>query len=142
LDCSTEDFAGSADLVAELRLPNAQIADDQTVHVKWARRLLQAPRTNRTADGQKEIDPVSPVARATVQQPNDKEAITPRQQSRHTPHQATVIGKRAKAPGYSALAPPVGLPHTQNAAERPANPCGRPEISESRNVARLPLMCF
>lgn len=28
-------FVGSADVVAELRLPNAQIADRQTLHVKW-----------------------------------------------------------------------------------------------------------
>jgi hypothetical protein len=32
-----KDFVGSADLVAELRLPSAQIADRQTLHVKWTR---------------------------------------------------------------------------------------------------------
>jgi hypothetical protein len=30
-------FVGSADLIAELRLPNAQIADRQTLHVEWTR---------------------------------------------------------------------------------------------------------
>jgi len=74
------DFVGSAELVAELRLPNAQIADRQTLDLKWVR-----PATAGAGDehkherpiGQKEIDPVSPVAPATVQHPNDWEAITP-----------------------------------------------------------------
>jgi hypothetical protein len=75
-----KDFVGSADLVAELRLPNAQIADRQTLHVKWARLTPAGPGDEDKHEqlmGQKEIDPVSPLAPATVQHPNDGEAITP-----------------------------------------------------------------
>jgi hypothetical protein len=32
-----KDFVGSADLIAELRLPNAQIADRQTIRLEWTR---------------------------------------------------------------------------------------------------------
>ena len=75
-----KDLVGSADLVAELRLPNAQIADRQTLHVKWARPAAAGPadeHKHKQLIGQKEIDPVSPIAPATVQHPNDREAITP-----------------------------------------------------------------
>ena len=77
-----KDFVGSADLVAELRLPNAQIADRQTLHVKWARPAAASPGDEHKHEqliGQKEkeIDPVSPIAPATVQHPNDGEAFTP-----------------------------------------------------------------
>jgi hypothetical protein len=76
-----KDFVGSADVVAELRLPNAEVADRQTLHVKWAR-LGPAGSGDEHKHEQligpkeKEIDPVSPVAPATVQHPNDGEAIT------------------------------------------------------------------
>jgi hypothetical protein len=75
-----KDFVGSADLLAELRLPNAQIADRQTLHVKWARPAAAGPGDEQKHEqliGQKEIDPVSPTAPATVEHPNDREAITP-----------------------------------------------------------------
>jgi hypothetical protein len=76
-----KDFVGSADVVAELRLPNAEIADRHTLHVKWAR-LAPAGSEDEHKHKQligpkeKEIDPVSPVAPATVQHPNDGEAVT------------------------------------------------------------------
>src|SRR5207248_4640690 len=67
-----KDFVGSADLVAELRLPDAQIADRQTLHVKWVRPAAADPEDEHKHEqliGQKEkeIDPVSPIAPATVQ---------------------------------------------------------------------------
>jgi hypothetical protein len=76
-----KDFVGSADLTAELRLPNAEIADRQTLHVKWAR-LAPAGSGDEHKHEQligpkeKEIDPVSPIAPVTVQHPNHGEAIT------------------------------------------------------------------
>jgi hypothetical protein len=72
-----KDFVGSADVVAELRLPNAKIADRQTLHVKWAR-LAPAGSGDEQLIGpkEKEIDPVSPIAPATVQQPNDSKGVT------------------------------------------------------------------
>jgi hypothetical protein len=75
-----KDFVGSADLVAELRLRNAQIADRQTLHVKWVRPAAASPGDEHKHEqpiGQKEIDPVSPVAPATVQHRNHWEPITP-----------------------------------------------------------------
>jgi hypothetical protein len=66
------DFVGSADLVAELRLPNAQIADRQTLHVKWTRpgqeREPIAPRQEN------EMQP--PIGPPTIQHPNDRDVIT------------------------------------------------------------------
>jgi hypothetical protein len=75
-----KDFVGSADLVAELRLPNSQIADRQTLHVKWAGQAAAGPgdkHKHEQLTGPKEIDAVSPIAPATVQHPNDREAIMP-----------------------------------------------------------------
>ena len=42
-----KDFVGFADVVVELRLPNAQITDRQTLHLKWARAAAAGPGTNR-----------------------------------------------------------------------------------------------
>jgi hypothetical protein len=77
-----KDFVGSADLVAELRLANAEIADRQTLHVKWARLTPAGPGDEHKHEqligpNKKDIVPVSPIAPATVQPPRDGEAITP-----------------------------------------------------------------
>jgi hypothetical protein len=104
-----KDFVGSADLVAELRLPNAQIADRQTLHVKWARAAALGPGDEQKHEqliGQKEINPVSPTAPATVQHPNDndREAITsaPSISARPSPrHLDREEGQRARTPGRS-----------------------------------------
>jgi hypothetical protein len=77
-----KDFVGSADLVAELRLPNAQIADRQTLHVKWGRAAAPAPgdeQKHEQLTGQKENNPVLPTAPATVEHPtdNEREAVPP-----------------------------------------------------------------
>jgi hypothetical protein len=64
-----KNFVGSADLVAELRLPNAQIVDRQTLHVEWARPAAAGPGDEHKHEqliGQKEIESVSPIAPATV----------------------------------------------------------------------------
>jgi hypothetical protein len=104
-----KDFVGSADLVAELRLPNAQIADRQTLHVKWARAAARGPGDEEKHEqliGQKENNPVSPTAPATVQHrnDNDREAMTPvppisaRPSPRHLDREE---GQRARTPGRS-----------------------------------------
>ena len=53
-------FAGSADLIAELRLHNGKIADQQTIHLKWLLAISQDPanppldqQENLQADRQK-----------------------------------------------------------------------------------------
>jgi hypothetical protein len=104
-----KDFIGSADLVAELRLPNAQIADRQTLHVKWARAAAAGSGDEQKHEqliGRKEINPVSPTAPATVQHPrdNDREAITPAPPISAHPsprHLDREEGQRARTPGRS-----------------------------------------
>ena len=44
-----KDFVASADLLAELRLPNSQIADRQTIHLEWMR-----PPTNSQPELERE----------------------------------------------------------------------------------------
>jgi hypothetical protein len=71
------DFVGSAPLVAELRLPNAQIADRQALRVEWVR---PAPagheqiREEITLGQRSETAP--PSAPATVQHPYDRVVLT------------------------------------------------------------------
>ena len=77
-----KDFVGFADVVVELRLPNAQITDRQTLHLKWARAATAGPGDEQKHEqliGQKQINPVSPTAPATVEHPNDndREAVPP-----------------------------------------------------------------
>jgi hypothetical protein len=68
------DFVGSVDLVAELRLPNGQIADRQMLHVEWTRLATRQPhdpeREQITHRQENEIVPPSPPP--TVQNPNDR----------------------------------------------------------------------
>jgi hypothetical protein len=72
-----EGFVGSADLVVELRLPNAQIADRQTIRVEWTRPaagLGKAQERGQIARGQ-ETDAVRPIAPGTIQDLNDRGTI-------------------------------------------------------------------
>ena len=126
-----KDFVGSADLVAELRLPNAQIADRQTLHVKWARAAAAGPGDEQEHEqliGQKEINPVSPTAPATVQHPNDndREAFRPAQPIAAHPSLGQLDreqGQRARTPGRSNVrrpsannsrGAPIGSPHVRD----------------------------
>ena len=72
------DFVGSAALVAELRLPNAQIADRQALRVQWTRPAPAAGqeqvREEITLGQRSKTAP--PSAPATVQQPNDRDLLT------------------------------------------------------------------
>ena len=97
-----KDFVGSADVVAELRLPNAEIADRQTLHVKWSRPAAAVPADEHKQEQligpkEKEIDPVSPIAPATVQHPNDGEAITPAPPISAYPSQDHLDGEEGKS---------------------------------------------
>jgi hypothetical protein len=68
------DFVGSVDLVAELRLPNGQIADRQMLHVAWTRsatRQTHDQEQEQITDRQ-ETETASPSAPPTVQDPNDR----------------------------------------------------------------------
>ena len=127
-----KDFVGSADLVAELRLPNAQIADRQTLHVKWARLTPAGPGDENKHEqlmGQKEIDPGSPVAPASVQHPNDGEAITPAPPISSYPSQGHLDreeGKTARTRGRNNLRrssandsrdAPLGSPQVRNGTQ-------------------------
>ena len=69
-------FVGSADLVVELRLPNAQIADRQTVRVEWTRPVAGLGKEQERGQiaHRQETDAVPPVASGT-QDLNDRGLI-------------------------------------------------------------------
>ena len=73
-----QDFVGSADLVAELRLPNAQIADRQMLHLEWTRpaAVSELQHEQEQITGQKEVEPMPPIAPPTVAHPNDRDVTT------------------------------------------------------------------
>jgi hypothetical protein len=130
-----KDFVGSADLVAELRLPNAQIADRQTLHVKWARPAAAGPRDEQKHEqliGQKEIDPVSPIAPATVQHTNDREAITPAPPISAYPSQGPPDreeGKSARTRGRNNL-------RRSSANDSRGAPFGSPQVRDGTQAIR------
>jgi hypothetical protein len=71
-----QDFTGSVDLLVELRLPNAQVTDRQTVHIEWMRpptRSELETEPERIASP-KEIEPTPPMAPGAVL---NRGAITP-----------------------------------------------------------------
>src|SRR5204862_3449573 len=115
-----KDFVGSADLIAELRLPNDQIADRQTLHVEWARPAAAGPGDEHKHEqliGQKEINPVSPVAPATVEHSNDREAITPAPPISAHPssgHPDKQEGKSARTRGRNTLPVTFGSPQVRD----------------------------
>jgi hypothetical protein len=69
-------FVGSTDLIAELRLSNAQTVDRQTVRVKWTARGAGNEHEQGPMTRQQEVDASRPVAPTTVQHPNDRDVIT------------------------------------------------------------------
>jgi hypothetical protein len=132
-----KDFVGSADLVAELRLPNAQIADRQTLHVKWAPAAAPGPGDEQKHEeliGQKENNPVSPTAPATVQHPNDNdtEAITsaPSISAHASPdHLDREEGQRARTPGRSNV-------RRSSAKNSRGAPFGSPQVRDSTQTVK------
>jgi hypothetical protein len=75
-----KDFVGSADLIAELRLSNDQIADRQTIHLQWMTPSSSTP-AQRESD-RNEITAVPPISpeiahhKRTQRQLNAKEIKT------------------------------------------------------------------
>jgi hypothetical protein len=71
-----QDFVGSVELIAELRLPNAEIADRQIVRAAW-RRAATGPENQREGEqisGQKEIGPTPRIV--AVQPSHNREVVT------------------------------------------------------------------
>jgi hypothetical protein len=99
-------FIGSADLVAELRLPNAQIADRQTIRVKWMARGIGDESNQGQNTRKQELDASRPVDPTTVQHPNDREVITaaPPVSANSSQNQlARQEGKNTRARGKNSL---------------------------------------
>jgi hypothetical protein len=69
-------FVGSADFVAELRLPNAQIADRQTVRVKWMAKVAGDEPEQGQNTPQQGVDASRPGASTSVERPNHPDMIT------------------------------------------------------------------
>jgi hypothetical protein len=86
-------FIGSADLVAELRLPNAQIADRQTLHVKWTR---SAQEREQIAPPRQENEVQPPVGPPTIQHRNNRGAITAAPPISAEPLQGQIDRERGK----------------------------------------------
>jgi hypothetical protein len=122
------DFVGSAPLVAELRLPNAQIADRQALRVEWMR-----PAPARHQQVREEItlgqrsDTAPPSAPATVQHPNDRDVLTAPPPISIEPSQGQFdreYGRNARARSRNNLRGSVNeghrraTPGTLNAADR------------------------
>ena len=71
-------FVGSADLVAELRLPNAQIADRQTLHVEWTRPAAAPGHEQelKPITPQQNNEAMPPTSPPIVRHPNERDIIT------------------------------------------------------------------
>ena len=103
-----QDFVGSADLVAELRLPNAQIADRQMLHLEWTRpaAVSELQHEQEQITGQKGVEPMPPIAPPTVAHPNDRDVTTAAPPSSADPLQGQLgrkEGKSARARGKNNL---------------------------------------
>jgi hypothetical protein len=94
-----QDFVGSADLVAELRLPNAQIADRQMLHLEWTRpaAVPELQHEQEQITRQKEVEPVPPIAPPTVAHSNDRDVTTAAPPNSADPLQAQLGRKEGKS---------------------------------------------
>jgi hypothetical protein len=119
-----KDFVASADLLAELRLPNSQIADRQTIHLEWMR-----PPTNSQPELEREqialpqeIEGRTPMAPAADQHVNDPNAVTTVMQV--TPSDQLYRGreesKSARAHGKNNLHRSVSVGSQPGPSARPA----------------------
>jgi hypothetical protein len=72
------DFVGSADLIAELHLPNAQIVDRQTIHMEWTQRAVGSGHEHEREPiaPRQESEMMPPIAPRDVQHPTDRGVIT------------------------------------------------------------------
>jgi hypothetical protein len=109
-----KDFVGSADLVVELRLPNAQTADRQTIRLEWTRPAASSepePEPERIAT-RREIEATPPISTAADQHSDDSDVVATAPQS--TPSQDQFYrgreqSKSARAHGKNNLHRSVGL---------------------------------
>ena len=92
-------FVGSANLVVELRLPNAQIADRQMLHLEWTRpaAVPELQHEQEQITRQKEVEPVPPIAPPTVAHPNDRDVTTAAPPSSADPLQGLLSRKEGKS---------------------------------------------
>jgi hypothetical protein len=97
-----KDFVASADLVAELRLPNSQVADRQTIHLEWMRPLTSSqPELEREQIAPpQEIERTPPIVPAADQHLNDPGAVTTTTQI--TTSQDQLYGGRDKSKSVRA----------------------------------------
>ena len=127
-----QDFVGSVELIAELRLPNAEVADRQILHVEWMR-SSGGPGHDRVREQitrQPEIEAVPPITPPTVQHPNDRGVITAAALISAEPSQSQIgreHGKSARARGR------INLHRSMNACNRR---CKRYELPRERHLAR------
>jgi hypothetical protein len=118
-----QDFTGSVDLLVELRLPNAQVTDRQTVHLEWMRpptRSELQTEPERIASP-KEIEPTPTMAPGAV--PN-RGAITPEPTSPQDQLRRNVEGEKGagqsgknnlhRSVGVTPPAPPASPPARGN----------------------------
>lgn len=72
-------FVGSVDLVAELRLPNSQILDRQSIRLEWtqpAANSEQDREREQMTQQKQELEVMPPIAPAATPHPNDQDLIT------------------------------------------------------------------
>jgi hypothetical protein len=93
-----QDFVGSVELIAELRLPNAQIAGRQIVHVEWTQAATgpEHQRVGEQISGQKEIDPTPPIA--AVQPSHNRDVVTAPPPMSAEPSQGQLGRNEGKSP--------------------------------------------
>jgi hypothetical protein len=120
-----KDFVGSADLIAELRLSNEQIADRQTIHLKWMTPSSSTP-AQRELD-RNEITAAPPIS-SEIGHPKDREAIKmapskERTQRQVNPKEVTRLLKRGKT-DFKVARPHAGgrAPITDSYAGHGTNP--------------------
>jgi hypothetical protein len=128
-----KDFVASADLLAELRLPNSQIADRQTIHLEWMR-----PPTNSQPELEREqialpqeIEGRTPMAPAADQHVNDLNAVTTVMQVAPSDqlYRGREESKSARAHGKNNL-------HRSVSVGSQPGPSARPAVRESAQVLK------
>ena len=109
-----KDFVGSADFVAELRLPNGQTADRQTIRLEWTRPAAGSgpePEPEHIAPG-REIEATPPIPPAADQHPNDPDVVATAPQltpSQDQFYRGREQSKSARAHGKNNLHRSVGV---------------------------------
>ena len=127
-----QDFVGCAELIAELRLPNGEVADRQMLHVEWMRSSAGPghDREREQITRQPEIEAMPPITPPTVQHPNDRGVITAAAPISVEPSRSQIDrehGKSGRARGRN------NLHQSMNEGNRR---CNRYELPCERHLAR------